>query len=150
MAEVEAQVELACSAENVYDFLTHPREAVALSPPEMNLTLVNAPDVLTPGCHVEFQVEAYGMKQPFKHHIMEMDRPHMFREEQLEGLFQSLVHTHRLESNGDGRVKLTDHVVFEPPGGLAGFLLTEKRLVEWMEKSFAYSHAQLRQRFGTP
>jgi ligand-binding SRPBCC domain-containing protein len=140
----ETQVSLACSPEVLFDFLIRPKNVVTLNPPEMSFLLLDAPEVVAEGSRVRFQIEAYGFKQQLLHEIINFQRPTGFLLRELEGVLKKFEHEHNLIAQPDGSTLLFERVVYEPPGGLVGFLLTENRLRETMEKNFHHRHRQLK------
>lgn len=144
MPILETQVTLSCSPDVLFDFLIRPQNVVTLHPPEMNCVLLDAPDVVTEGSRIRFQVEAFGFKQQMLHEIINLQRPTGFLLREVEGVLKKFEHEHNLVPQPDGTTLLYERVIYEPPGGLAGFLLTEARLREGMEKNFSHRHRQLK------
>lgn len=141
----ETQVLLPCSPEVLFDFLIRPKNVVTLNPPEMSFVLLDAPEVVTEGSRIRIQIEAYGFKQQLLHEIVNLQRPTGFLLRELEGVLKKFEHEHNLIAQPDGTTLLFERVTYEPPGGLAGFLLTENRIRESMEKNFVHRHRQLQQ-----
>ena len=149
MALFETQTELSTTLEALFDFLIRPENIVELAPPGTSIALIDAPDVLTAGCEIEFDVFGIGPTQRFIHEIVECERPLRIVERQLEGPFKSFHHEAELKPAGNGTVLLFDRIVFEPPGGLIGLLLTEARILGHLETGYAHRHTELRQIFST-
>jgi ligand-binding SRPBCC domain-containing protein len=147
MPALETRSTIGCDRQTLFAFLTRPHQAQVLSPPDFKVTLVEAPQVLQLDSVIRFQVEAFGMRQNFTHQVVAFESPERFVERQVEGIFGFYEHEHALEANG-GTVTLIERVTFEPPGGMAGMLLTEKRIRENLTKNLAHSHAELQRRLG--
>ena len=143
MARYESRVAIACTPEAAFDFLIRPANALATNPPNVSLTILDAPDVLGRGSRVAFQVQAYGQTQKFLHEIVEFDSPRRFVERQVEGLFRSYVHEHLVTGDGE-RVEVVDVIEFTPPGGLLGFVLTERRIRDGLDSSFEHRHREMK------
>lgn len=141
----ETQVSLSCPPEVLFDFLLRPEKVMALNPPEMNVTLVDAPDIVSEGSRIRFQVEAFGFKQQMVHEVINIERPAGFLVREVEGILKKYEHIHLIESQPGGGTILFERVVYEPPGGMVGFLLTETRVREGLEKNFGHRHRELRQ-----
>ena len=141
----ETQVSLACSPDVLFDFLLRPRNVITLNPPEMNFALIDAPEVVTEGSRIRFQVEAFGFKQQMLHEIINLKRPTGFLLREVEGVLKKFEHEHTFIAQPDGTTLLFERITYEPPGGIAGFLLTETRLREGMEKNFSHRHRQHKQ-----
>jgi ligand-binding SRPBCC domain-containing protein len=148
MAALETRSTIGCDRKTLFDFLIRPHQAQVLSPPDFKVTLVEAPEVLALDSVIRFQVEAFGIRQNFTHQVIAFDSPERFVERQIEGLFGFYEHEHALEPD-EGGVMLIERVTFEPPGGMAGMLLTEKRIRENLTKNLAHSHAELQRCLGS-
>ena len=145
MPSYETQVSLSCSRDVLFEFLIRPANVILLSPPEMNCMLLDAPEVVMEGSQIRFQVEAMGFTQQIVHEITNLQRPDGFLVREVEGVLKKFEHEHRLEAQSETETLLIERVHYEPPGGMVGFLLTESRIREGMEKNFAHRHRQLKQ-----
>lgn len=143
MAEFESSSSIACDAAKLFDFIIRPHQAYTLSPPKMNITLLQTPEIISLGSVIRFQVEAFGMTQEFTHEVIAFDPDQRFVEQQTSGIFKKYIHEHSITPTEDG-VTLRDRVEFEPPGGMAGLMLTEDRIRENLRKSLEHSHAELK------
>ncbi|WP_166829469.1 SRPBCC family protein [Thalassoroseus pseudoceratinae] len=148
MAEFEYSSSISCEAAKLFEFIIRPHDAYTLSPPKMNITLLQTPEVISLGSVIRFQVEAFGMTQEFTHEVIAFDPGQRFVEQQTAGLFKKYVHEHTVTPTEDG-VTLRDRVEFEPPGGMVGFMLTEDRIRENLQKSLEYSHGELKKQMET-
>lgn len=144
MALFECSVELPHSPETVFDFLIRPANVFQTLPPDSGLTYLSHPDVLELGSQVELQVERYNMVHRAVHAVSAFDPVSRFTEKQLEGPLGEYEHEHVLTPVAAGTM-LVDRIVFEPPGGLAGFLITESVIRQEFEKGFVYRHRVLRE-----
>lgn len=141
----ETQVSLACSPDRLFDFLIRPSNVLSLNPPEMNVSLIAAPEVVGEGSLIRFQIEAFGFKQQMLHEIINFRRPAGFLLREVEGVLKKFEHEHQLLAQPDGTTVLFERVTYEPPGGMIGFLLTETKVRESLEKNFSHRHRQLKQ-----
>ena len=148
MAEFETRLELATTVEDLFDYLIRPANMVELAPPGTSIRLINAPEILETGCHVEFDVTGLGPTQRFLHEIVECERPGRIVERQLQGPFRSFHHEAELTRVEADSVLLIDRIRFDPPGGLVGLLLTEDRIRRFLETGYAHRHAEMRLVFG--
>ncbi len=144
MVVYQSELSLECDAEVAFEFLRRPINLMQISPPEMNLQFLEAPEVLDEGDRFTFQVSAHGQKQRFEHEITSLTKPLHFIEQQVTGIMKHWVHKHGVEQTGDCTITLTDHIEFTPPSGLVGFLLNEQRIRSSLETGFAYRHQQLK------
>ena len=92
---------------------------------------------------VEFEVAGFGPVQKLVHEITTFDGPRHFTETQRKGPLGSLVHEHLVEEDGDSIV-VVDRIAFEPPGGLAGFIVTESLIQKSLIEGFEHRHRELK------
>lgn len=71
------------------------------------------------GEQVTWRARHFGVVFRMTSHIPEMDCPHRFVDEQLEGPFASWHHTHVFTPRAGG-TDMADHVTYEPPFGALG------------------------------
>ena len=143
MASFELSISIDCPREAVFDCLIRPANVVEISPPNVSLTLVDVPEVLELGSVVEFEVSGFGPVQRMIHEITAFDRPHRFTETQRKGPLKSFVHEHVVEFDGSEAVVI-DRITFDPPGGLAGFLVTEELILKSLKGGFEHRHRELK------
>lgn len=143
MATFEASVTVACPHDLAFDFLIRPENNVRTSPPQLTFNLLQAPDVLQLGSIIEFEIGGFGPVQRMVHEITAFDGPNSYTETQRTGPLRSFVHEHQVEPNGHG-VVIVDRIHFEPPGGLAGFVVTESLIQKSLDTGFEHRHAELK------
>ena len=143
MAIFESRTPLECSAEAAFDFLIRPENSLAISPPSMRVTLESAPETIEQGSRVAIRVHVPGHAQRFVHEVTEFERPRRFVVRQVEGVFKHYVHEHLIEARGP-EVDVIDRVDFAPPGGLLGFLLTERRIRDGLEATVHKRQEEMR------
>jgi len=68
---------------------------------------------------VTWQATHFGIRQKLTTKITAYDRPFYFRDEQIKGIFKSLIHDHRFEEKGN-KVIMTDIFTFQAPFGILG------------------------------
>jgi ligand-binding SRPBCC domain-containing protein len=144
MAVFETSLVLNVPPERVFEFSIQPANIVRLSPPELGLKFVDAPEHFSLGSKYEFKVQAWGTVQTSFFEVVEFDHPLSFVEVQLKGPMKSWRHEHRFEVNTDGQTVVFNRIEFAPPGGLVGLLVTEAKLLDNMDDGFYHRHQQLR------
>ena len=144
MPEFETSVTVACPLEQAFDFFIRPANAVKISPPNMGLQFLAAPEILEQGCQIQFKVQGFGQVRTVTHEITQLVRPTHFVERQVQGVFQSWIHEHLFETTPNGEVIVIDRIAFEAPAGLLGLLLTRDRIQEHLEEGFYQRHEKLR------
>ncbi len=144
MPEFLTSVSLKAPQQQVYDFLLRPENVLKVSPPDIGLQFVQAPDVIRLGSVIEFKIQAWGQVQVFLHEISELVEPSRIVERQVKGLFKQWIHEHTLATGADGITLVTDKIVFEPPGGLVGMLLTKNRILDHLEDGYFHRHQKMK------
>lgn len=144
MAVFECRTEVDVSPEELFDFITRVSNIKAITPPNVDMVIVEAPEVLSEGAKLIFKVRAFGVAQQLEHEIVEFDRPKSFREKMLKGPLPAWMHDYIVEPHGDGLAALTNRIEFEPPGGMLGMLLTADRILSHLEESYAERSAALK------
>lgn len=145
MPQFQAQVIVACTQADVFEFLIRPSNALMISPPETALNYVEVPEVLELGSRLEFDLGGFGPPQRIVHEVVEFDSPSLFTEKQVSGPLQKWEHKHIIEPHDEG-AQLTDLIDFEPPGGMIGFLVTADRILESLKGGFEHRHAEMKKR----
>ncbi len=148
MAVFESDTTIQASAEDIFAFMIQPQHLVKISPPDMGLKFLEAPERLELGVTIRFMVQTMGQVQKITHKITQFEDPHHFVEELVEGPLPLWVHTHSFTALGEGQTIVCDRIEFEPPGGLIGLLLTENRILDHLDDAFHHRHQQLHKLFG--
>jgi len=142
MAQFEFTTNLSCSPGGLYDFLLKPANVQRISSPAIGLTFTKAPEVVTEGARIEFEMSGLGKVQRAVHEIIELITNTRIVELQVEGALRSWKHEHHFEASGDG-VVMQDLILFDPPGGILGFIATEDRILSQLDDGFFYRQQQL-------
>jgi len=104
--------------ERVFDLARHVEAHVATMPDER---AEGATGLLERGNQVTFHQRQFGVPFSLTAQVTELDRPRRFADEQVAGVFGSLVHDHNFEER-DGGTVMRDTVRFALPLGLLGRL----------------------------
>jgi ligand-binding SRPBCC domain-containing protein len=148
METFESRLTLPCAAEVAFDFLAYPENIKRISPPDMGLFFVEAPERLSLGARMQFKVQAFGVVREATHEITQFDEPRSFTEKQVKGPLRHWVHEHLFEPDGEGAVTMIDRIEFKPPGGVVGLLVNADRILENLEDGFDHRHDQLEKLLG--
>lgn len=81
---------------------------------------------------VTWQATHFGVKQQLTSKITAFDRPHFFIDEQVNGIFKSMVHEHKFEKVGN-KVLMKDSFEFHSPFGLLGKLFNQLVLTNYLK-----------------
>ncbi|AMV22197.1 SRPBCC family protein [Planctomyces sp. SH-PL14] len=140
----EDELVVNCPIDRVFDFLLRPANVVRISDPSMGLRFLNAPEIVELGSRLTFQMMGMGQVQECEHHIVSITPPQLIVEEQTKGIMRKWRHEHIFECQGDGTTRVIDRIEFEPPGGIVGFIVTEKKILGALEDGFFHRHQQLK------
>jgi ligand-binding SRPBCC domain-containing protein len=143
MAQFENELWLPVGVDALFEFLLRPINVQRISDPRLGLVFEEAPEVVDTGSRIAFKVQAYGVVQKIEHEITAVDRPRLIVEEQIKGPMKSWRHEHHLEAHQDG-VRMIDRVIFQPPGGMLGFLVKESNILDGLEDGFVHREQELR------
>jgi ligand-binding SRPBCC domain-containing protein len=144
MANFEATVTLNCPQEIVFDFLIRPAKVYEILHPDSGIRYVNVPELLELGSRIEFQIEGFGPVQHIVHEVVEFESPRRFVESQVTGPLGRWLHEHLVEPDAAGGILVVDRIEFEPPGGLAGFLVTADKILDSLQTGFDHRHQELK------
>jgi ligand-binding SRPBCC domain-containing protein len=82
---------------------------------------------------VTWKATHFGVRQKLTAKITAFDRPNYFVDEQVKGIFKSMVHQHKFEQVGD-KVIMKDIFEFESPFGIIGNIFNQLVLTKYMTK----------------
>ncbi len=139
----EEQLKIPVSIDKLFDFLLKPSNVVMVSDPATGISLQTAPEEVALGSIITFRIAAFGQIREITHEITVLDHGIQVVEEQREGPMKSWRHEHIYEADGDGTI-LIERVVFEPPGGLVGLLVTADKVVDQLADGMYYKEQALR------
>ncbi|MEX0728268.1 MAG: SRPBCC family protein [Planctomycetaceae bacterium] len=145
MAIFEVSTIINCTVDRAFEFLIKPANISLISPPNMGLYFVAAPEEISKGTTLQFKIQSFGQVQELIHEITELDRPTRFVERQIKGPLKTWIHEHHFESTAPGQVKIRDTIEFLPPGGLLGFMVTESRILDSLDEGFDLRYKKLKQ-----
>jgi ligand-binding SRPBCC domain-containing protein len=145
MRVFEASQVLPRPVEEVFAFFRDPANLVKISPPELHMRLVEGPAQVELGSRVVIQGRRWGIPQRMVSEITAFEAPVTFTDTQVEGPLGKWVHTHHFEAVPEG-TRVSDHVEYEPPGGLLGLVVkagTIERDLQWIFEYRAKKVAEL-------
>lgn len=82
---------------------------------------------------VTWKARHLGKKRIFKTKVVQLNAPHSFTDEMMEGDFRSFRHEHHFKQIENGTI-LIDLVEFEPPYGSAGKLFSKFYLTNYLRR----------------
>lgn len=138
MPVYESRIPLPGPGARVFDFITRPANLQLISPPDVQMAFVDAPEVIQLGSRLIFKIQVYGQVQQFEHEIVEFESPHRFREKAIATPMKLWIQDYILEPGENGLIVLVNRIEFEPPGGLLGFILTTERILANLEEGYLH------------
>lgn len=138
------ETDLTCPPAKVWEFLIRPANLVAISPPELNVQLAEGPEVLHLAARVTVVGQRWGLTQRMVSEVTRWEPGFLFVDEHRESPLRKWIHTHRLEGTATG-TRLTDQIDFEPPGGMLGFMVTARKVLQELEAMFEYRTRRLKE-----
>jgi ligand-binding SRPBCC domain-containing protein len=117
-----------------------------VSPPELQVRLVEAPARIELGSRITVVGKRWGISQRMTTEVTGFDLGRLLADEQREGPFRAFRHTRIIEPAG-GLVRLIETIEFEPPGGLVGMLMSASRIREGLAEVSLYRIQAMRKIF---
>ncbi len=128
----------------LFDFFRRPANMVLAAPPELQLQLIDAPEVVEVGSRIVVQVRRWGLSQRIVTEVVDLVDNERIVQEQCQGPFRSLRREQRLgESNGETEV--VEEITFEPPGGMLGLVMTATRVEDEFRAALAYREGKVKE-----
>ena len=134
-------------AESVFAFLCNPANLVAVTPPDFQMELVEAPATLHLGAKVTVRGKRWGFSQKIVSEVTVFQPNVEMADEQRAGPFKKWQHTHHLEEV-DGVTRMIDRIDFEAPSGMLGMLLTASKISRELPEIFAYRARKFQELLG--
>jgi ligand-binding SRPBCC domain-containing protein len=133
--------------EEVFDFFRRPANLLRVTPPDMNLRLVEAPEVIQLGSRISLEARRYGVAQKLVSEVTSLEPPLRLVDVQRQGPFRKWVQTQRFETVAGG-TQVTFHIEYEPPGGMLGFVMTAASIEKELRALFDYRARKLLELLG--
>lgn len=147
MPQFESRTPLQAAPEDVFEYLLRPSNLQAIAPPESQLVYVQPPPLIELGSRLVCKMQSNGLIQQLSFEIVELVTPRRYREKMVEGPLRLWLHDYIVEPS-EGGVVLINRIEFEPPGGMMGLIMNERRILEALEDGFDYRATALQKVFG--
>ncbi len=139
MYTLHKEIEVEASLEQVWEFISHPENLDRITPDDMAFRIVSdVPDAMYDGLIVEYRVKipVVGWRT-WVSELKHIEPGRSFVDEQKIGPYRFWYHEHRIEPAGD-KVKIIDHVSYEPPFGFIGRLVHPILVRPTLERIFRH------------
>ena len=148
MPVFERSTMISCPPKAVFEFLCKPANLIEVTPPDLNMRLVEGPERLSVGAQIVLQTRRWGFSQRIVTRITACEPDRLVVDEQQEGPFKKWIHTHLLEEAAGG-TRMTDRIEFEAPGGLLGLVFTQDAIEGELQELFEYRTQKFEELFGS-
>ena len=135
-------------AAEIFAFLCNPANLIQVTPPDLNMRLVEAPERLALGAQIVLQTRRWGFSQRILSKVTAFETNRLLTDEQVEGPFKKWIHSHLLEEAPAG-TRMTDRIEFEAPGGLLGMVFTQDAIEGELQELFEYRTQKFEELFGS-
>lgn len=105
----------------VYSFFSRPENLQKLTPAWLDFRMVEAPDVLTAGSLIRYQLRWHGLPIRWITEIVEWNPPHRFVDREVRGPYTLWHHEHSFAEHDSGTT-MRDYVMYALPFGWLGNL----------------------------
>src|SRR5262245_19310928 len=109
MPTFQAATTLACPPDRAWEFLCRPANLVLVSPPELNMQLIDGPERLQLGSRISVVGQRWGIQQRITSEVTAFQEMDFLIDEQKEGPFGKFSHLHKVEAVPEG-TKMTDRI----------------------------------------
>ena len=135
--------------ETVWKYFCDPKNLNEITPPDMNFEIVRGGDTaMYDGQLIEYRVEfVRGLRSLWLTEIAHVREGEYFVDEQRVGPYRFWYHEHSFERVGGG-AKMTDHVTYVAPFGLAGDVANAVWIANRLKHIFDYRQGKIAELFG--
>jgi len=132
MAIVESKVELDASIEEVFEFISNPKNIERVYPKEMNFKVLYMPEKIQDGAIISMSARLLGQVFKWNTVIRDFKRPYGFVDEAVDSPFKYWRHKHALYSIND-RCIMEDRIEFSTILGFIGDSFAQRMISNILE-----------------
>lgn len=146
----ERYQKLPANKEEVWDFISSPRNLKTITPPYMGFEILNPdlPEKMYPGIFIPYKVSPlFGLKMTWVTEITQVHEPEYFVDEQRMGPYAIWHHEHHLKEINGG-VEMKDWIHYQPPFGWLGDIANALIIKNKLNEIFAFRKKVLEDVFG--
>ena len=140
---------LPASIEEVWDFVSRPKNLRIITPDYMGFDIVSTNDDqnMYPGMIIIYKVSPFlGIKLTWVTEITHVTEGKFFVDEQRLGPYSMWHHEHHLSIHDEGTL-MTDIVTYRPPFGFAGSLVNRVLIKNKLDEIFKYRRSAMSNKF---
>jgi hypothetical protein len=137
---LERELVVARSLDEAFAFFSDPWNLEAITPPWLRFRIVDAPQRLAAGAHIEYRLSLFRIPIRWRSEIIEWRPPHGFTDVARRGPFRLWIHHHELEPVAGG-TRIRDRVHYRAPVG-------DALVRRWLDRIFDYRTRRLAELLG--
>lgn len=146
MTDFQASVVLPTNRDESFHYLQRPTNFLKLFPASVtNNVEIKLPELLTPESLLEFNIRAMGNSFHIVLEITDVEPGRRIVAQQRKGPFREWIQQQSFADAPEEETLLTNTIQFEPPGGLLGFVVTRKLILEQLNQWIGHGHQVLKQ-----
>jgi ligand-binding SRPBCC domain-containing protein len=147
MAHYTVTLEIARPVEELFAYLSRPKNLVQLAPADLHLEIVIAPEVLALGERIVWTGRRWGISQKIIQEVTIFEIEKRIAVEQKQGPFARWIHGSQFEAVGAG-TRIIENIEYAPPGGILGRLISGDSIRKDIDKLVAHREKKLREIFA--
>lgn len=113
---LERELVVARPLDEAFAFFSDPSNLEAITPPWLRFRIVDAPQQLAAGAHIDYRLSLFRIPIRWRSEIVEWNPPHGFTDVAQRGPFRLWIHRHELAA-APGGTRIRDHVRYRAPIG---------------------------------
>lgn len=132
--------------DEVFAFFSKPQNLQELTPDWLDFRIVEAPQTLSRGSLIRYQLRWHWIPISWTSEISEWDPPHSFVDRAIDGPYALWDHRHSFEAHNGGTT-IRDRVTYALPFGWIGVIAQQFRVRHDLDRIFDYRTSKMRQLF---
>lgn len=138
MGQFTLSAQFECCPTTLREYLGSVSNFPLITDPELEIEIIEAPEVVTEGEEIAFSIITGGFRQVLRHRWTTVSDSRIVAEQVL-GPTKSWYHDQTISAAAGG-CSLKETITFEPPGGMLGFVVTEDAILESLSSGTAIRH----------
>lgn len=138
MGQFSLSAKFECSPVTLREYLGSTANFPLITDPELEFEIVEAPELVTAGSEIAFSIITGGIRQVLRHRWTTVTETQIVAE-QVIGPTESWYHNQTVQP-ASGGCELHETIIFEPPGGMLGFMVTEDAILQSLRSGTSIRH----------
>tara|TARA_Y100000994_G_C15410410_1_gene325611 strand:- start:16 stop:471 length:456 start_codon:yes stop_codon:yes gene_type:complete len=141
MGQFTLSAKFDCSPSVLREYLGVISNIEFITDPDLEIEIIESPILVTANAEIAFSLITGGFRQVLRHRWTTVTDTQIVAE-QIMGPTKSWIYDQTISASENG-CALRETVVFEPPGGMLGFVFTEDNIMESLTSGTALRHKLL-------